>query len=177
MRNQRGNFCFLEKNVSTGRKGGKEKREVGRAAGRGKQGGGGTNGGPAPELRPHRAPRGGGGAEGEGGAGRGGTSGGPAPSSDLVVLRQDHEHQLEVGALAEGHASLLLLAAPLAAQMRVEHHLVPAIKAGIEVEGNVGARVRPRHEVHAEPGQETGRAVPLQDPTCPTEDPPPGSPL
>lgn len=83
----------------------------------------------------------------------------PPPSSDLVVLRQHHDHQLKGGALAEGHAPFLLLAAPPAALHRVENHLVPAIEAGIEVEGNVRPHLLPRHQVHGEPGG-TGSAVP-----------------
>lgn len=101
--------------------------------------------------------------------------GGAPPSSDLVVLRQDHEHQLEGLALVEGHAPFPLLAAPLAALHRVEDHLVPAIKARIEVQGNVCSRVLPGHEVHGKPGR-TERAVPLAPPAR-TWRPPPGSAL
>jgi hypothetical protein len=70
----------------------------------------------------------------------------------LVVLRHDHEHQLEVLALLERHALLLLFLAPLSTLHRVEDHLVPAIKAGIEVESNIRPIILPHSEVHVEPG-------------------------
>ena len=88
-------------------------------------------------------------------------AGRPRPhGSDLEVLRRDHEHQLEGRALAEGHAHFPLLVAPRAVLLRVQDHLIPAIKAGIEVEGDVCPLALPHLEVHEEPGG-TRRAVPL----------------
>lgn len=101
---------------------------------------------------------------GRSGAGRPRPQGGegrPRPhGSDLEVLRHDHEHQLEGRALAEGHAHFPLLIAPRAFLLRVQDHLIPAIKAGIEVEGDVCPLALPHLEVHEEPGG-TRRAVPL----------------
>jgi hypothetical protein len=91
--------------------------------------------------------------EGRKGAGGGsGWGGGGQGGSHLVVLSLDHEHQLEGFALAEGHASLLLLAAPLAALPGVEDHLVPAVEAGIEVESHICLQALPHGEVHVESG-------------------------
>ena len=69
----------------------------------------------------------------------------------LEVLHHDHEHQLEGRTLAEGHAHFPLLVAPRAILLRVQDHLIPAIKAGIEVESDVCPLALPHLEVHEEP--------------------------
>ena len=69
----------------------------------------------------------------------------------LVALGRDHDDHLKVLSLAEGHVSDLLLRLPASILTAVEHHLVPAVEAGVEVQGDVAGLGLAAEQVDEEP--------------------------
>lgn len=71
--------------------------------------------------------------------------------ADLVAVGGGRDHHFKHAASSERHAMNFLLRLPEAAPARVEHHLVPAVEARVEVEGDVAGLVGPTKQVHEEP--------------------------
>lgn len=70
----------------------------------------------------------------------------------LVPLESDHDDHLKALALVEGHAGDLVLGPPGSTLAGVEDHSVPAVEAGVEVEGDVAGLILSAEQVDGEPG-------------------------